>query len=145
MSKGAVNLTYKPFTLPISYDNTRILIVPSKKESWSLCASEAMASGIPVVCADLPGLHENCGNAAIYCNTLRDYVNAIGWLSEEITYNKMAEAGKKRIAERNHEQQLDNLYNFIADKIPGKEKIEVKPEKEKLEIKPKHEKKIVRR
>jgi hypothetical protein len=72
-------------------------------------------------------------------------VNAIGWLSEEITYNKMAEAGKKRIAERNHGQQLDNLYNFIADKIPGKEKIEVKPEKEKREIKPKHEKKIVRR
>jgi glycosyltransferase involved in cell wall biosynthesis len=169
MSKGAVNLTYKPFTLPISYDNTRILIVPSKKESWSLCASEAMASGIPVVCADLPGLHENCGNAAIYCNTLRDYVDAIGWLSEEITYNKMAEAGKKRIAERNHGQQLDNLYNFIADKVNKdfnlltgsqetisayeqsvadifeKEKIEVKPEKEKREIKPKHEKKIVRR
>jgi glycosyltransferase involved in cell wall biosynthesis len=49
------------------YDKTRILVVPSKYETWSLVASEANARGIPVVTIDtMPALRENCGDAAFY-------------------------------------------------------------------------------
>ncbi len=172
MSKGAQNLTYRPFQSPISYADTRVLIVPSKKESWSLAAAEAMASGIPVVCADLPGLRENCGGAAIYCSTIREYMDAILLLDTEQAYRYYADLGRKRIEERNTNEQLDNLYNFIAVKvnkdtvqiekellhkeildlgktIPSdgyfeKEKQEMQPVKEKREIKKPAKKKIKR-
>lgn len=49
------------------YAKTRILVVPSKYETWSLVASEANARGIPVVTIDsMPALRENCGDAALY-------------------------------------------------------------------------------
>ncbi len=148
MSKGARNLRYWPFANPISYSDTRVLIVPSKKESWSLAAAEAMASGIPVVCADLLGLRENCGGAAIYCNSIREYMDAILLLDTEQAYRYYADLGRKRIAERNHAEQLDNLYNFIADKVKKeetiKEKVEVDPVREKREIK-KPTKKVIKR
>lgn len=49
------------------YQQTRVLLVPSAYESYGRVAVEAMASGIPVIASDLPGLHEACGDAAIYC------------------------------------------------------------------------------
>jgi len=59
------------------WEKTRIVIVPSKYETWSMVASEAMMRGIPVVAADhIPALVENCGDAAIYVP--RDNIDA--WL-----------------------------------------------------------------
>lgn len=72
------NLTYRAYDVNgMDYSDTRIIIVPSKAESWSLVAAEAMARGIPVICSDLPGLRENCGNAAIYASSVKDYMDAI--------------------------------------------------------------------
>jgi len=64
------NIQFMPVQtdMRIVYDQTRLIIIPSYYESWSLTASEAMASGIPVICNDMPGLRENCGAAAIYCS-----------------------------------------------------------------------------
>jgi glycosyltransferase involved in cell wall biosynthesis len=48
------------------YRKTRVLLMPSQYESWGMTATEAMCSGIPVVCCPTPGLKENCGKAGIY-------------------------------------------------------------------------------
>lgn len=48
------------------YRKTRILLMPSEYESWGMTATEAMSSGIPVICTPTFGLKENCGNAAAY-------------------------------------------------------------------------------
>jgi glycosyltransferase involved in cell wall biosynthesis len=48
------------------YKKTRVLLMPSQYESWGMTATEAMCSGIPVVCTPTPGLSENCGRAGIY-------------------------------------------------------------------------------
>ena len=48
------------------YRQTRILLMPSEYESWGMCATEAMANGIPVICTPTFGLLENCGDAARY-------------------------------------------------------------------------------
>lgn len=49
------------------WEKTRILVVLSTYETWSMVASEALARGIPVLCANhIPALKENCGDAATY-------------------------------------------------------------------------------
>lgn len=131
------NLYHRPYREFVDYSDTRILLVPSKTESWSMCAAEAMANGIPVVCSDLPGLRENCGDAAFYCNTIAEYVAAINKLQDEQIYLYKVQIGYTR---NQNSLQLDNLYNFICEM---KEKKEVKPVKEKKEIKPIKEKKII--
>lgn len=50
------------------YKQTRILIMPSRYESWGMTATEAMCNGIPVICTPTPGLRENCGEAGIFIN-----------------------------------------------------------------------------
>lgn len=57
------------------YARTRVLVVPSKFESWGRVAVEAMSSGIPVVAAPTEGLLESCGHAAIYV----DWLDIDGW------------------------------------------------------------------
>lgn len=48
------------------YRGTRVLLMPSAYESWGRTATEAMCSGIPVICTPTKGLRENCGDAGIY-------------------------------------------------------------------------------
>jgi glycosyltransferase involved in cell wall biosynthesis len=48
------------------YKRTRILLMPSRYESWGRTATEAMCNGIPVICTDTKGLRENCGDAGLY-------------------------------------------------------------------------------
>ena len=48
------------------YRETRLLIMPSKYESYGRVAAEAAISGIPTICADLPGLREAMGGHATY-------------------------------------------------------------------------------
>lgn len=47
------------------WDRTGLLLAPSRHESWSMTASEALAHGIPVIASDLPGLRENIGPAGV--------------------------------------------------------------------------------
>ena len=62
------NVTIVPNTPDIRsvYKQTRILLMPSRYESWGMTATEAMCSGIPVICTPTPGLIENCGEAGLY-------------------------------------------------------------------------------
>lgn len=135
MRQPLPNVMYRAYNADgVDYSDTRIVIVPSKAESWSLVAAEAMARGIPVICSDLPGLRENCGNAAIYANSVRDYMDAIIGLNDEWQYRDMMEAGIERFASHNYEQELNLFYNFIENivmKDKPKEKVVAKPVKEK--------------
>lgn len=44
------------------WDQTRVLIMPSREESWGMAAVEAMGNGIPVVGSAIPGLSEALGD-----------------------------------------------------------------------------------
>ena len=48
------------------YARTKIILMPSKKETWGMVAIEAMCSGIPVLAHPTEGLIEACGNAGIF-------------------------------------------------------------------------------
>jgi glycosyltransferase involved in cell wall biosynthesis len=115
--KSIRNLRYMPFQPDMReiYNQTRIIIVPSITESWSLVAAEAQASGIPVICSGLPGLYENLGITGIYSSNLRGYMDAINRLGDYGVYLSIIELGKKRQIEneRTITQQLENLNTFM--------------------------------
>lgn len=88
-----------------AYRQTGILLMPSHYESWGRTATEAMASGIPVICSNLPGLRENCGDAATYCkpDRLDEWIAAIRNVKEnyEICSNKALQRANELIPENN--------------------------------------------
>lgn len=137
------NLHYREHTADMRsvYDQTRVVIIPSIKESWSFVGAEAQACGIPVVCSDLPGLRENLGDAAIYCNNKREFMEAISKLKEEETYTQFAAAGRINQENKNYRAQLDNLFNFMCMKA-GKEQLQEQP-KEKAVVEQAKEKHII--
>lgn len=57
------------------YRQTRVLLVPSKYESFGRVAVEAAASGIPSVCTSTEGTREAMGDAALYA----DYGDYDAW------------------------------------------------------------------
>lgn len=60
------------------YAQTRILLMPSSRESWGMVGHEAMACGIPVIAHPTPGLRESLGAAGIFV----DRTDGQGWLHE---------------------------------------------------------------
>lgn len=62
------------------YGQTRVLLMPSHYESWGQTAVEAMASGIPVVASDTPGLRECLTSPTLgTCGLLVDMHDFDGW------------------------------------------------------------------
>lgn len=68
---GVENIAYQPPTGRMAQDvyrRTRLLIVPSRYESWGRVAVEAACSGIPVLAHPTPGLVEALGDAGVFCD-----------------------------------------------------------------------------
>ena len=55
----------EPEKLPGYYKRMDVLVMPSQWEGFGLSAAEAMASGVPVIGSDVPGLREVIGDAGI--------------------------------------------------------------------------------
>jgi glycosyltransferase involved in cell wall biosynthesis len=54
--------------IPDLYRGAAVVVLPSRAEGFGLPVIEAMASGVPVVCSDLPVLREVGNGAAIFCD-----------------------------------------------------------------------------
>lgn len=54
--------------LAILYSQATAYVFPSLAEGFGLPPLEAMTSGLPVICSDIPVLHEVCSSAALYFN-----------------------------------------------------------------------------
>jgi glycosyltransferase involved in cell wall biosynthesis len=48
------------------YAKTKVLLMPSRYESFGMAAVEAQANGIPVIASDLPSLRDVLGKGALY-------------------------------------------------------------------------------
>ena len=112
------NVTVLPKTNDIKsvYRQTRILIMPSKYESWGRTATEAMCSGIPVISSGTPGLRENCGKAGIYVDRddIDGWCEAIERLFHHKAYDKASRAAKVRSRELDPAAELANLRQFMS-------------------------------
>lgn len=111
------NVTIHPNTpniLPI-YEITRILLMPSKYESWGMTASEAMCNGIPVICTKTPGLLENTGGKMLYCerDDIDGWIDRINGLDNKATYSRYSNAGRARAKELEPTAGYEKLEAFM--------------------------------
>jgi glycosyltransferase involved in cell wall biosynthesis len=112
-----------------TYKRTRILLMPSAYESWGRTATEAMCSGIPVICTPTPGLKENCGEAGIFVGkelenynpgepqvdrgSVDDWIKAINKLDDPETYKKYSLLCKARATALDPLADLENFEKFL--------------------------------
>lgn len=102
------------------YARTRILIMPSKYESWGRTATEAMCSGIPVICTATDGLKENCAGAALYIknrDNVDEWVDAIREMDDKHIYNKFSEYGKQRSKELDATENLNKFEEWLCSTL----------------------------
>jgi len=116
------NITYinKTTNILSVYRKTRILLMPSKYESWGMTATEAMSSGIPVVCSDAEGLKENCGKAGIYIkdrDDIKSWVNEITKLDDAKTYAASSKKAKSRAREHDPRKALDEFEIWMREEV----------------------------
>lgn len=101
------------------YARTRILLMPSRYESYGRCALEAAASGIPTIAHPTPGLQEALGDAGTFCN--RDdagaWQSAIEYLASAKHYARQAKRSRQRFdaVQRADAHLVSRLLAQIAD------------------------------
>ena len=104
------------------YAKSRIVLMPSKYESYGRVAVEAMASGIPVIAQPTPGLKESLGNAGIFCDRdkIDEWVETIKKLDDEKEYKAASKAATERFKEIEAQTAIelqqfeDFLYKIIS-------------------------------
>jgi glycosyltransferase involved in cell wall biosynthesis len=112
-----VTILNKQLDIREVYKRTRILIMPSKYESWGRTATEAMCSGIPVICTETGGLAENCGAAGIYVErTAAAYALAIEKLDNQKSYIRASKKCKERSRELDPALQLAEFAEWVKNK-----------------------------
>ena len=123
------------------YRSTRILLVPSKYESWGMCATEAMCNGIPIIYHPTFGLCENVGSAGIQIPdqnedfedtevlkggehggldpkaNLQVWIKAIKSLDDPKKYKKYSTLSRQRAKELDPAKDLEQLEQFIHGHI----------------------------
>ena len=81
------------------YANARAFVFPTLMEGFGIPPLEAMATGIPVVCSDIPVVREVCGNAVRYADP-SDAGSFAGRIRAALTEPEWNEVYRKRGAER---------------------------------------------
>jgi glycosyltransferase involved in cell wall biosynthesis len=127
------NFTLAPNTPDIlsTYRRTRLLLMPSDYESWGRTATEAMCSGIPVICTPTLGLKENCQDKAIYVGsllakpepglacvdigTVDEWVKAIQEFDDPEYYHKYSVICKARAKQLDPLKELEGLEQFLIN------------------------------
>lgn len=77
---------------------TRILLMPSKYESWGKAGIEAMCSGIPVLASNAPGLKESLGEAGVFADLdVEKWSHALRYIEDdyELISNKCEKRAKE--------------------------------------------------
>ena len=98
------------------YRQTRVLLMPSKYESWGRTATEAFCNGIPVISTETPGLKENCGSAGIYIKNredLAEWVKAIKALDDPKKYAKQSEKVRARSRELDPVKNMEDFEIWL--------------------------------
>jgi glycosyltransferase involved in cell wall biosynthesis len=97
------------------YARTRLLIMPSRQESFGRVALEAAASGIPTVASPVDGLVDTLGDAALFVPTrqVRDWIEPVEEvLSDSDVYQQLAEKSRAR-ANQMWAQSQRSLSSFL--------------------------------
>lgn len=101
--KKATNVTVVEHTADMVgvYHQTRILLMPSARESWGRVGIEAMCSGIPVIAAPTPGLLESLGPAGVFVpvDQATRWLEEIERLHDDTQWAEVSARAFSRVAE----------------------------------------------
>lgn len=116
------NITYIDNTPKIKevYAQTKILIMPSKDETWGRTAVEAMASGIPVIAAPTPGLKECCQDSALFVerSNIEEWVRLIRRLiNDKSFYDEYSYRGKVRARQLEPTHDMEMFMEWYETKV----------------------------
>lgn len=116
--KAVTNITYLPSTPNIEsiYEQTDIIIMPSKQETWGRVAVEAISSGIPVIANPTEGLREALDYCGIYVSytDIKEWVNTIRKLkTDQAYYKKISQVCIKRSRELEPSIQLRAMEQWL--------------------------------
>lgn len=113
-----------------AYRKTKILIMPSRYETYGRTAIEAMSSGIPVIASATPGLKESCGDAGYI---IQDMHNIDRWVEAivevEANYDEWSKRAKlwaKQVSQKTS-KELAGFERFLQDAIADKWKHNIEP------------------
>ena len=105
--------------LPRVYSNARALLYPSKYEGFGLPLVESMASGTPVVAAEIPINREICERAAFYfdSDSVDEFAKSLGRaLEDDLAREAIAKSGieqSKRYTWYNCAADTANAYKSL--------------------------------
>jgi glycosyltransferase involved in cell wall biosynthesis len=123
LRRGGVDYHYAGFAsqdeLPRLYSSARVLLFPTRAETWGVVANEACAAGVPVVttpgagCADELVIH---GKTGIVMPTVEDaWVDAVdGLLSDEPRRGAMGRAAAEHVQTYNYQSAADGIVAAVT-------------------------------
>lgn len=109
---GFKNVEVIPTTTDMRRDvwsRTKVLLVPSRYESYGRVAIEACASGIPVIAAPTPGLRESLGKGGVFVarSNPNEWHRRLRTLMESPTaYARASQAALARVKELDHAGEI---------------------------------------
>lgn len=97
------------------YARTRVLLMPSRIETWGMTAVEAMSSGIPVIAHPTAGLRECLGPAGILIDRddTRRWHEALCRLDDPAAYGEASAAASARVSDLDPRRSLDEFTDAI--------------------------------
>lgn len=99
------------------YSRTKILLMPSRYESYGRCSIEAAASGIPTIANPTPGLLEALGDAG----TFPEELTAECWKDsiESLDWQKKSKQTKMLFASLDPDGEMRNMEERIYQIVEG--------------------------
>lgn len=118
--RANVEITEPTVTIADIYRRTRVLLMPSTRETWGMVGVEAMSCGIPVVAHPTPGLLESLGGAGIFADrdNETEWLDALDRLGDPAEWERASRQSRTRAGELHAEHGASRFADTVASLVP---------------------------
>ena len=101
------------------YGETRVLLMPSKFETYGMAGAEAQANGIPVLATDLVALRDALGDGAVYLpeGKIAAWTKALARLDQPAYYARRVVQARANAARNGFDQDMQELDFVLHDLV----------------------------